>query len=267
MSLVGPDLAIHIEHVRMLKNSENAASPRSSPSSSSTTTPNGEFRAVAVARFDTEESAMIALEFLNSISVESLSTHNLRCQVHAKPWRPEFRPERASGALGVLPAPKVFQSNGPPRRYSLEESISSLDGPPMLYVPVPPPPPTSYATMAAGAKPFVPAGPRWAPPPAYGYPYPSPVLGPAMMSSTPPPIVPPHMMGGGIYEGVIISETEEGILMNSFEQFGSLPGIHLTADRSWGYVRFPDQHSAISAINNLTGFNVNGKILELEAAI
>jgi RNA recognition motif-containing protein len=290
MALVGPELAVHIEHVRMLKNSENA-----SPSSSTTPATTGsEFRAVAVARFDTEESAMIALEFLNTISVESLSTLNLRCQVHAKPWRPEFRPERASSALGVLPPAKVFQPNGPSRRYSLEDSISSsstsgpvLDsGPPMLYappmgvVPVPPPPPSAYATMAAGAKPFVPTGTRWGgglpmipptpPPHAYGYPpYPSPVLGPAMISSTPPPIVPPHMMGGGgVYaDGVVISESEEGILTKSFEQFGSLSGIHLAADRSWGYVRFPDQHSAISAINNLTGFNVNGKILELEAAI
>jgi len=144
----------------------------------------------------------------------------------------------------------------------------------MSVMPVPPPPPSAYATMAAGAKPFVPRGwsglpPMMAtgPPPPYGYPYSSPVLGPTMLSSAPPPIVPPHMMGAGGYDGVVISENEEGILMKSFEQFGSLPGIHLAADRSWGYVRFPDHNSAISAITNLTGFNVNGRILELEAAI
>ena len=147
-------------------------------------------------------------------------------------------------------------------------------------------------------KPFVPA--KWrvgssstggtAPPPAppapspvlgpagYAtYPYPGPVLGPAMIPGPPPPpIIPSHMMlgppmpamhGGYGNGGSVISDTEEGVLVSSFEQFGSLPGIQFFADRTWGYVRFPDPQAAMSAINNLTGFNINGKILELEAAM
>jgi RNA recognition motif-containing protein len=72
---------------------------------------------------------------------------------------------------------------------------------------------------------------------------------------------------GNASGGSVITENEEGILVSSFEQFGSLPGIQFFADRTWGYVRFPDHQAAMSAINNLTGFNINGKILELETAM
>ena len=60
---------------------------------------------------------------------------------------------------------------------------------------------------------------------------------------------------------------DKALLRASFEKFGALPGLHVYGDRSWGYVRFPTMHAAMAAVNSLTGFNVNGKILELEAAM
>lgn len=179
IELMGPELGPHVEHVRMLKNSEAL---------------NGhEFRGVAVARFDTEESACFALEMLNTVSVTSPTT-GAQAQVHAKPWRPEFRPERAAGALGTKGRRKL--------------SIESQDG---LITPPPPPP---------------------------------------------PPYRPP---------GTMISEAEEAVLASSFEQFGGA-AISMFPDRSWGQVRFPNMHAAMAAVNNLTGFSINGKILELETA-
>jgi RNA recognition motif-containing protein len=306
ISLVGPELALHVEHVRMLKNSDIHAATHGAGGN--------EFRAVAVARFDTEESAMVALEFLNSISVCALSNPNLRCPVHAKPWRPEFRPERAagvaipkhhgrsrdsfndsssisdgSGGFGYDGIPNGYAPMGVPSTGNSSLKLSSLPHPTSTH---------PMGNLTTPLKPFVPA--KWrvgssstggtAPPPAppapspvlgpagYAtYPYPGPVLGPAMIPGPPPPpIIPSHMMlgppmpamhGGYGNGGSVISDTEEGVLVSSFEQFGSLPGIQFFADRTWGYVRFPDPQAAMSAINNLTGFNINGKILELEAAM
>ena len=309
ISLVGPELAMHVEHVRMLKNSDILQGSQGSGGN--------EFRAVAVARFDTEESAIVALEFLNSISVGALSNPNLRCPIHAKPWRPEFRPERASGVVvpkhrsrdSFTDSSSISETSG---SYGYDGSLPSNGGYAPMGVPcsggsnpsiksngLPHPTSTNIGNLSTPLKPFVPA--KWrvgsssgVPPPAppapspvlapsgYApYAYPGPVLGPALIPGPPPPpIVPPHMMlgpamgpptmHGGSYgnpSGSIISENEEGILVSSFEQFGSLPGIQFFADRTWGYVRFPDHQAAMSAINNLTGFNINGKILELETAM
>lgn len=312
ISLVGPELALHVEHVRMLKNSDIHSANQSAAGN--------EFRAVAVARFDTEESAIVALEFLNSISVCSMSTPNLRCPIHAKPWRPEFRPERASGVAipkhrsrdsftdsssisdvsgGVLydGAPNGYAPMGVPSSGGHHQSIkySGLPNPTSTQAPI--------GNLSTPLKPFVPAKWRVGPPSAAGsvpppappvpspvlgpgypaYAYSGPVLGPALVPGPPPPpILPAHMMlgpagpmvpsaasmhGGYGSGGSVISESEEGILVSSFEQFGSLPGIQFFADRTWGYIRFPDHQAAMSAINNLTGFNINGKVLELEAAM
>jgi hypothetical protein len=140
----------------------------------------------------------------------------VRVQIHAKPWRPEFRPERATGAVVARPAR---------RKLSIEE-------------PPPPPSASTTSTLRASVKPFVPAAamPR---PTMYRQP------------ST----------------GIAISEHEESLLANSFEQFGALSGVTMYGDRTWGFVRFPTVHAAMAAVNSLTGFNVNGKILELEAAM
>jgi RNA recognition motif-containing protein len=308
ISLVGPELALHVEHVRMLKNSDIHGGTHGAGGN--------EFRSVAVARFDTEESAMIALEFLNSISVCSLSNPNLRCPVHAKPWRPEFRPERASGVS--VPMHRSRDSFTDSSSISDASGGYGYDGAPNGYAPMGVPSggnapstiklsglphatstPKPIGNLSTPLKPFIPA--KWrvglsgstAPPPAppapspvlapagyAAYAYPGPVLGPAMIPGPPPPpIVPSHMMlrppmpsamHGGYANtggGSVITDSEEGILLSSFEQFGSLPGIQFFADRTWGYVRFPDHQAAMSAINNLTGFNINGKILELETAM
>ena len=189
LDLVGPALAVHIEHVRMLKNTEQPSH-------------GGDFRGVAVARFDTEESACAALELLCLITMESPIT-GTRYLIHAKPWRPEFRPERAA-------------TGG--RRGRLDSTVSSNN-----TAPAPPPAP--------------------------------------LINHRGPVLVRPPTVGGRP-----ISPTEECILSSSFEQFGAIPGLHIYNDRSWGFVRFPTMRAAMAAVNNLTGFNVNGKILELEAA-
>lgn len=248
LGLVGPELASHIEHVRMLKNNE---------SSSTAISQNGnEFRGVAVARFDTEENACMALEVLSGLAIESPVTGN-RIQIHAKPWRPEFRPERATGTASVAQPPTTRTLNR--RKLSIDESASSpglmIDpsnpgwiSPPLMMAPPPPPATTaSSASMGlrANVKPFVPASSRMMPPPTSYRP---------MM---------PAPRGG-----LAITDHEELLLSQSFEQFGALPGgVSLYVDRSWGYVRFPTMHAAMSAVQNLTGFNINGKLLELEAAL
>ena len=245
LSLVGPELASHIEHVRMLKNNE---------SSSSSIPPNGnEFRGVAVARFDTEENACMALEALSVMSIESPVT-GTRIQIHAKPWRPEFRPERAAGAVSVA-QPSARPMNR--RKLSIDESTSSLMidptnpgwiSPPLMMAPPPPPATTASSAslgLRANVKPFVPASARMMPPPPTSY----------------RPMMPAPRGGSAI------SDHEEILLTQSFEQFGALPGVSLYADRSWGYVRFPTMHAAMAAVQNLTGFNINGKLLELEAAL
>ena len=214
LNLVGSELAIHIEHVRMLKNSETANAHSSV----------NEFRGVAVARFDTEESAMAALDLVNSMAIESPTNPNFRCQIHAKPWRPEFRPERAAGVPMVPRQMRPRFDSG--ATYSRRGSMDSEDN--IL------PPYKGYMQPPRMFKP----SPSW--------------RGGPMMS-------PPG--------GVAISENEEAILMSSFEQFGAMPGVHVYGDRSWGFVRFPNSHAAYAAVNKLTGFNVNGKILELEAAV
>lgn len=194
LGLVGPVLAAHIEHVRMLKNGENNNIV-------------GEFRGVAVARFDTEESACEALELLCQITMESPVT-GTRYHIHAKPWRPEFRPERAIVPPGV-----------PPQRRQQPSAARTHE--------------LSYNRVAARK---------------------------GSADSNPP-------TNKSTVGGMPISESEESILGNSFQQFGALPGLHIYSDRSWGFVRFPNMHAAIAAVNNLTGFNVNGKILQLEAAM
>jgi hypothetical protein len=205
LGLVGPELAAHIEHVRMLKSSDLHA------------TSGNEFRGVAVARFDTEESACVALDALCTMAIENPIT-GIRVQIHAKPWRPEFRPERAIGG--------AVNARGPRRKLSIEEP--------------PPPPSTAPSTLRATVTPFVPAATLMRP-------------------------------GAPIYRqpstGIAISEHEENLLANSFEQFGALPGVTMYGDRTWGFARFPTVHAAMAAVNSLTGFNVNGKILELEAAM
>ncbi len=215
LHLVGTELASHIEHVRMLKNNENAGS-------------GNEFRGVAVARFDTEENACMALETLCGLTIQS-PVSGARIQVHAKPWRPEFRPERASG---------IANSNAPRNRRKL--SLDEMGGW-MSPSPPPPAPPVTAASTAsslrANVKPFVPS--------------------PAAFR----PIVPAPR------GGVPISDHEEIILAQSFEQFGAMHGVNMFADRSWGFVRFPTMHAAMAAVHSLTGFNVNGKLLELEPAV
>lgn len=203
LALVGPELAVHIEHVRMLKSSDLHA------------TSGNEFRGVAVARFDTEESACMALDLLCGMTIENPLT-GIRVQIHAKPWRPEFRPERAAGTTVAAGQPR--------RKLSLEDP--------------PAPPSTTASSLRASVKAFVPAAamPRLSP-----YRPPSP--------------------------GISISDHEEALLASSFEQFGALPGVTMYGDRTWGFVRFPTVHAAMAAVNSLTGFNVNGRILELEAAL
>ena len=226
LGLVGPELACHIEHVRMLKNSAPEAS-------------NGnEFKGVAVARFDTEENACMALEILCGMTVES-PLSGIRMQIHAKPWRPEFRPERAASIVPGGPRQR--------RKLSLDDIPSSIDGPPSAGWNAPSTTTASNASLRANVKPFVPTVARLPPPMAY-------------RPMAPPP--PPAPRGG-----MAISDHEESILLQSFEQFGALPGVTMYGDRSWGYVRFPTMHSAMAAVHNLTGFNVNGKLLELEAAL
>ena len=218
LALVGPQLASHIEHVRMLKNSDvhNVVG--------------NEFKGVAVARFDTEESASAALEIFCSMTLQSPVT-GARSQVHAKPWRPEFRPERAASSVNV----GVARNR---RKLSIDGSttadtiISAADW-------APPPPVPSQASTLKVVKPFVPSSRYHLPPPTA--------------------VVPSH--------GIPISETEETILQSSFEQLGAIPGISVYPDRTWGCVRFPTMHAAAAAVNSLSGYNVNGKVLELEVAI
>lgn len=217
LHLVGPEMASHIEHVRMLKNNETGNSGAGN-----------EFRGVAVARFDTEENACAALEALCTMSIQS-PLSGARIQVHAKPWRPEFRPERAAGV-----------SQGGQLRNRRKLSLDEMGGWMSPSPPPPAPPTTSTASsMRANVKPFVPTA----------------AFRPMMPA-------PPAPRGG-----VAISEHEEMILAQSFEQFGALPGVNMYGDRSWGYVRFPTMHAAMAAVHSLTGFNVNGKLLELEPAV
>lgn len=211
LEMVGLELALHIEHVRMLKNNEHSGT--------------GEFRGVAVARFDTEESACAALEILNQITLESPDT-GTRYHVHAKPWRPEFRPERAATSLARRPRFDSYSNYSSTRKSSMDSEGSA----PVLLL----------------------DGGNW------------------VANRRPPVQTKPAHRGGSqkpTVGGKPISDTEETILMSSFEQFGALPGLHIYSDRSWGFVRFPSMHAAMAAVNNLTGFNVNGKILELEAAM
>ena len=236
LALVGPELAAHIEHVRMLKNSDLAHG-----------TIGGEFRGVAVARFDTEESACMALEVLCAYSIESPTTGG-RVQIHAKPWRPEFRPERAGG-VAAIPRARRYEPNG--RKLSIDSDNSQmllLDGSGWSSSS-----PSSPAPTTSTAPSLRPVGNRFAPAP--------PPAPPANRYRLPPPS---SMVPLG---GMPISENEEAVLGASFEQFGALPGVQVYGDRSWGYVRFPTMHAAMAAVNGLTGFNVNGKILELEAAM
>jgi hypothetical protein len=217
--LVGPELAAHIEHVRMLKNTDTAKENRDLAPTSS---PTDVFRGVAVARFDTEESACAGLELLNTITVESPHNPSIKSQVHAKPWRPEFRPERAGGY--ATNKPPSSRPPPPPRRQSLDELVT-MDPHPSGYMKAP---------HHRGMPPFMPYNAHpWARAPG----------------CTP------------------MSNTEESILQSTFEQFGAYPGtMQMYADKSWGYVQFPNAQAAYAAVNSLTGFHVSGKILELEAA-
>jgi hypothetical protein len=232
LGLVGPELASHIEHVRMLKNTEVHS-----------TAGCGEFKGVAVARFDTEESASAALEIFCSMTIQSPVT-GTRSQIHAKPWRPEFRPERATtGAAASIPNNRNHR-----RKLSLDATGSDILISAADWTPPPPAPPqtkpyvsseSNGTQLRAQVKPFVPSSRYHLPPPSAHQPAP----------------------------GVPISETEEAILLSSFEQFGAVPGISVFPDRTWGYVRFPTMHAAAAAVHNLSGYCVNGKILELEVAI
>jgi ELAV like protein 2/3/4 len=233
-NLVGPELSHSIEHIRMLRNSEMSHG----------TAVGGDFRGVAVARFDTEDSACIALEILCQMTVESPLTGS-RVQVLAKPWRPEFRPERASGTVPVVPRPpRRFDNPTATHKLSIESDIMYSDPSWAASTKAPAVPSTR---LSHSAKPFVPSPP----------PVPS-----NSRYRLPPPTMTRMPMGG-----MPITENEESILCSSFEQFGALPGVTIYGDRSWGYVRFPTMHAAMAAVNGLTGFNVNGKILEMEAAI
>jgi RNA recognition motif-containing protein len=228
LGLVGQDLAVHIEHVRMLKNTDTTSGGIGN-----------EFRGVAVARFDTEESASAALETLCSLTIQSPVT-GARSQIHAKPWRPEFRPERAAASsAGVAPMTRNRRKLSLDATGSSENIISAADWAPPP--PVPSDPASNNGTaLRAQVKPFVPASSRYHLPPP---------------SCSQAPTV-----------GVPISETEEAILLSSFEQFGAATGISVYPDRTWGYVRFPSMHAAAAAVNTLSGYNVNGKLLELEVA-
>jgi RNA recognition motif-containing protein len=232
LGLVGPELATHIEHVRMLKSNDSGNSSTN------------EFRGVAVARFDTEEFACIALENLSTLTIESPLT-GARMQIHAKPWRPEFRPERAAGAVPIAPRVpnrrKLSIDDAP--SLLLESSTNTSTGgwisPPLMVTPPPPPPATTASSsLRPNVKPFVPAASRMYRP------------------------MPPSRGTGSV-----ITEQEEMLLVQSFDQFGALPGVTMYVDRSWGYVRFPSMHAAMAAVQNLSGFNVNGKLLEMEAAL
>jgi RNA recognition motif-containing protein len=234
LSLVGPELATHIEHVRMLKNS--ATEPTTVAAGSGGIA--NEFKGVAVARFDTEENACMALEILCAMPVES-PISGTRMQIHAKPWRPEFRPERAAAGTGA-PNPRQVAPTLNRRKLSIDD-LPPLDCWTSSTA--------STTTLRANVKPFVPTGGRLPPPPPM-----------AFRPMAPPPPAAPR-------GGMPITEQEEAILSQSFEQFGAFPGVSMYGDRSWGYVRFPTMHAAMAAVKNLTGFNVNGKLLELEAAV
>lgn len=247
LDMVGPELAAHIEHVRMLKTTDSmAAAPNTTAAvANPPQTPADMFRGVAVARFDTEESANAGLEFLNSVTVVSPINPVIKSQVHAKPWRPEFRPERAAGTSNSstgLPPPTSTSSRpsaGPPPRYpyhrpSLDDMVPPMDQsvgysrPPRLS---PPPPPTKHSGFNMID-------------PGYMY--------PRMWMQRPT---------------IPMTETEECILQSTFEQLGAFPGtLQMYPDHTWGYVKFPNNQAAYAAVNSLTGFSVSGKILELEAA-
>jgi RNA recognition motif-containing protein len=75
-----------------------------------------------------------------------------------------------------------------------------------------------------------------------------------------------------IFIGGLLYDTEENVVRELFEKYGTIDSVNLIPDRKpgfnkgFGYVEMPDDSEATKAIEELNGTEVNGKKITVSVA-